>query len=86
MDEARDEKAKAVKDFAAQMKVPNVPFGLAAGRAEAAGEYGIKDDHDLSVILYTRAKVAKRWAFTADKQPTDADVDAIIEAAKALLK
>jgi hypothetical protein len=86
LDEARDEKAKAVKDFAAQLKVPNVPFGLASGKADAAAAYSIKDDHDVSVILFNRAKVVKRWAFTADKGPTDADIDAIVDAAKAMVK
>jgi hypothetical protein len=86
LDESRDEKAKVVKDFSAQIKVPNVPFGLAAGKADAAVAYGIQDDHDITVILYTRAKVVKRWAFTAEKPPSDADVDAILAAAKELAK
>jgi hypothetical protein len=85
-DEARDERAKAVKDFAAQLKVPNVPFGLAAGKSDAVTAYSIKDDHDVSVILFNRAKVVKRWAFTADKPPADADADAILAAAKEMVK
>src|SRR5262245_25972343 len=86
LDEMRDEKAKAVKDFAARVKVPNVPFGLAAGKSDAAATYSIKDDHDVSVILFNRAKVVKRWAFTADKPPVDADGDAILAAAKEMVK
>jgi len=86
LDEARDELAKAVKDFAAQLKVPNVPFGLAAGKSDTTAAFSLKDDHDVSVILFNRAKVVKRWAFPADKPPTDADVDAILAAAKEMVK
>lgn len=86
LDDARDEKAKQVKDLATQLKVPNVPLGLAAGKADAAIAYGIKEDQDLTVILFNRAKLVKRWGFTSEKPPTDADVAAVISAAKEIVK
>ena len=85
-DKDRDDKEKAVGDFAAKLNAPNVPFGLAAGKVDAAAGYGIKDDHDVSVILFNRAKVVKRWAFPADKPPADADIDAVVTAAKGMVK
>lgn len=76
---------KAVADLAGQLKLPNIPFGLASGAVEEKDKpgqltaWGIKDEDETVVVVYHRMKVVKRWAFTATKPPTDADVKDILD-------
>lgn len=85
-EEGRDEKAKVVRDVAAQAKLTGVPFGLAAGKSAATDLYGIKESDDLTVIFFDRMKVVKIWSFTADKPPSAEDIKAITDTVKAKLK
>lgn len=41
--------------------------------------------NQITVVLYNRFKVEKRWDFTAEKPPTDADLKEIDDAVEALL-
>ena len=85
-DEQRDEKAKAVRDLAEQLKLQNVPFALAGGGGEQAKAWGLQEGHDLTVVLYDRLKVLKTWTFAADKPPADDAVKQIADAVEAAVK
>ena len=80
---ARIKEAEAVKALADQLKVPGVPFGLAAGKSPQTEAWGIQKGDDLVVVVYRRLKVVKRWSFPADQPPTEADLKAIGDAAEA---
>ncbi|MFO0935846.1 MAG: hypothetical protein U0798_04925 [Gemmataceae bacterium] len=85
-EDGRDEKAKVVRDVAAQAKLTGVPFGLAAGKSAATDLYGLKETDDLTVIFFNRMKVVKVWTFSADKPPTAEDLKAISDTIKEKLK
>lgn len=94
-DENRAAKAAEVRGLADQLKTPGVTFGLAPGKAPEAAPEGapdkpaetntlanwkIGDKDDIVVVVYHRMRVVQRWAFTADKPPTDEDIKAIVDA------
>jgi hypothetical protein len=76
-DTQRDERAKEVRDLAEQLKVPNVPFGLAAADSEAVKAWGLQAGDDITVVLFDRLKVVRRWTFSAEKPPSEDDIKAI---------
>lgn len=82
-DENRAAKAAAVKALADELKAPGVPFGLAAGAKEAEpgplAAWRIGDADETVVVVYNRMAEVQRWAFPADKPPTDEDVKAIVD-------
>jgi hypothetical protein len=85
-DEQRDEKAKAVRDLAEQLKAQNVPFALAAGGGEPAKAWGLQEGHDVTVVLYNRLRVVQAWTFAADKPPSDEDLKKIADAIEAAMR
>jgi hypothetical protein len=85
-EEGRDDKAKAVRDVAAQVKLAGVPFGLAAGQSAATDLYGLKATDDLTVVFFDRTKVVKAWSFAADKPPTAGDIKTMTDEITATLK
>jgi hypothetical protein len=85
-DEQRDEKAKAVRDLAGQLKAQSVPFALAAGASDATKAWGLAEGHDLTVVFYDRLKIRFVKTFAADKPPTDDDIKKIVDAVDEELK
>ena len=79
--EDRAAKAAAVKALADQVKASGVPFGLASGAKEAdpLAAWKIGDADETVVVVYRRMGVVRRWAFPADKPPTDEDVKAVAD-------
>ncbi len=84
-DEKRDLYATDIKDVAAAAKAPNIPFGLAPVSSEAATAWGIKDTDEVTVVIYNRLRIAKRWTFKADG-PSDEQVKEIIAATEKMIK
>ena len=92
-DDQRDEKAKAVRDLAGQLKAQNVVFGLAAGASDATRAWDLAEGHDLTVVYYDELKIRFVRTFAADKPPTDEeikkiadDVDAAVDSMSSLLE
>ena len=83
-DERRDEYARDIRDLVKAAEAPNVPFGLAPARGKMVDAWGIGPDDEVTVILYNRLKVAKRWTFKADG-PTAAQIDEIAAAVAQLI-
>ena len=84
-DEKRDLYATDIKDVAAAAKAPNIPFGLGPVSSKAATAWGIKDTDEVTVVIYNRLRIAKRWTFKADG-PSDDQVKEIIAATEAMIK
>lgn len=84
-DEKRDEYAVAVADLAKAAAAPNVPFGLAPAKGKGVDAWGIGPDDEVTVFLYNRMRVAKRWTFKADG-PTAAQIDQIAAAVADLIE
>jgi hypothetical protein len=83
-DERRDALVAEVRDFAAEVKAPNVPFGLAPTNSKATQAWGIGEKDEVTVIIYNRLRVAKRWTFDA-KGPTDEQVKEIVAATEEMI-
>lgn len=79
-DEARAERALEVGNLARAADAANVPFGLAPVAGKAADAWGLKADDAVTVVLYYRLKVVKRWTFPADG-PTDDQIRTVMTAA-----
>lgn len=82
----RDDKAKEVRDVAAQAKLTGVPFCLAAGKSTATDLYGLQESDDLTIIFFDRMKVIQKWTFTVEKPPTADDLKKLTDAVKGQLK
>ena len=82
----RDQKEADAVSLAKQWNTAAVPFGLASGAKEPADKPGpltawqVDAADETVVVVYNRLRVVGRWAFTADKPMTDADVDVIAKA------
>jgi hypothetical protein len=72
-DEKRDAHAADVRSLAGAVKAPTVPFGLAPVKSVFTDAWGIGPDDDVTVVIYFRYRVAKRWVFKAPG-PTDEQV------------
>jgi hypothetical protein len=81
-DETRAEKSAAVKALAEQLKATLVPFALAAGKSPTTEAWKIGEGDDLTVIVYHRMKLVKKWGFSADKPPTEDDIKEILAVAE----
>lgn len=81
-DETRADKAAAVKAVADQLKAAGVPFGLAAGKSPVVDAWKLGETDDITVVVYHRMKVVKKWSFAADKPPTDDDIKEILAVAE----
>lgn len=82
----RDNKAKAVKDIATQVKTTNVPFGLAAGKSAQTDLFGLKETDETTIVFFDRTKIVKVWTFTADQAPSETDMKAVVDTVKKQLK
>jgi hypothetical protein len=83
-DDFRDDYASKVRDLSNATKAQYVPFGLAPQQSKSIAKFGIKPTADVTVILYDKLKVVRRWEFGADG-PSDEQVKEIIEATKEMV-
>ncbi len=65
-DEDRDARAQEVRDFAASVKAPNVPFGLAPMKSATIDAWGIGEADEVTVVFYRNLRIVKRWTAPAD--------------------
>jgi hypothetical protein len=85
-DETRHESIKQIEEFAKQANVPNTTVCLGPMKGESLGGFGVTDSNDLTVVVYNRFKVVKRWTFAADKPPTDEQINEVVTTVENLLK
>jgi hypothetical protein len=83
-DEKRDVYAKDIKDFAAALNAPNVPFGLAADKSDALAAWKVPEKNDVTVVVYHRMRlVGQPWVFATDgdnkSDLTDAKIAEILK-------
>lgn len=83
-DEKRDQYATDIRDLATATKAPNIVFGLAPVKSKATDAWGIGPKDEVTVVIYTRLRVAKRWTFDANG-PTDEQVAEIIAATEEMI-
>jgi hypothetical protein len=96
MDDERDTLIEQVRNIAKTAEVPLVSVGLAEATVGKEGDdkdgaqpapqvtaWGIGPEDQITVVLYYRLKFVKRWKFTADKPPTEADLKEISAAVDA---
>jgi len=83
-DERRDEYAAKIRDLSNAVKTPHVPFGLAPKQSRSAVAFGLKETDEVTVIIYNRLKVVKRWEFPADG-PTDEQIKQITAATEEMV-
>lgn len=74
----REDFAMQLRALADQLAAPKLPLGLAARKSEQTDAWGIADETDLTVVLYNRMKVVKRWDFAQGTPPTDEQLQQII--------
>jgi hypothetical protein len=97
-DDVREKVIGAARKLAQTVKTPQVEIGVAEGvLTEGAGKdevkkappqltaWGIDADDAITIIVYHRFKVVKRWKFAADKPPTDADLKEVEAAVHSVL-
>jgi len=78
-DEKRDGYAQDIRDFAAAIKTPDVPFGLAPEKSKAVSAWGIGDKDEVTVVAYYRMRtIAPPWRFAKAADLTDAKVNEIL--------
>ena len=76
----------AVEGLISQLKLKEVTVGLETKDVPQAAAFGIdKDKDEVTVLVYTRLKVERRFTFTKDKPMTDKDVDDIVAAAEKII-
>jgi hypothetical protein len=81
-DEKREKYTEDIRDYAKALATPNVPFGLAAEKSKAVTEWGIKEGDEVTVVVYYRMRVVKRWAFKTPDALTENDVTEILKVAE----
>lgn len=80
-DEKRDMYAKEIRDFSNAVKAPTLPFGLAPVASKSITEWKIGDADEVTVVLFDRLRVVKRWAMKAS-DIGDAQIKEILTAAE----
>ena len=65
-DEKRDIYAKEIKDFSNAVKASTMPFGLTATKSKAIADWKIAEGDDVTVVIFNRLRIVKRWALKAD--------------------
>jgi hypothetical protein len=83
-DEKRDAYVKEVKDFATALAADNVPFGLAPTTSPSVTAFGIGEDAPVTVIIYNRLRMARRWELKLDDL-TDEKIGEILAAAEEMI-
>ena len=78
-DEKRDEYSQGIRDFAAAVKAPNVPLGLAPEKSKTVSAWGIGEKDEVTVVAYYRMRqIAQPWRFAKVADVTDAKIDEIL--------
>jgi hypothetical protein len=83
-DENRDVHATEIRDLAKAANTPNIVYALAPVKSKAIDAWGIGANDQVTVIIYNRLRVAKRWTFDATG-PTDAQIAEIIAATEEMI-
>jgi hypothetical protein len=91
----RQRKVGELESLNKQLTLNDLPLGLASPEQESVKQFGIvtKDDplnastkkHLVTVIVYNKLKVEKRFVFTEDKKLDDAAIREILAAAEKLV-
>lgn len=84
-DEKRDVYAGEVSQLAKAAAAPNIPFGLVPATGKAAAAWGLKTEDEITVVLYNRLRVIKRWTYPA-AGPTDEQVAEIVKETEAMIE
>jgi len=94
-DPDRQKKVGDLESLNKQLTLSDLPVGLASADAEPVKKYGIvtKDDplnasvkkHTVTVLVYNKHKVEKRFVFTEDKKLDEAAIRDILAAAEKIL-
>ena len=93
-DKDREKKVADVEGLAKQLTLTNVSLGLSYPEEKSVKEYGIitRDDpvnmikkHQITVLVYYKQKVLKRFVFTEDKKLDDAAIRDVCQAAEKML-
>ncbi len=85
-DEERDRHVQAIRDWISALKVMNVPVVLAPETSQAAKAWGIDDNDDVVVVVYTRLRlVAPPWKFPNRDAITDTHIAEIQKAIQAAI-
>jgi hypothetical protein len=77
-DEKRDVYADEIAQLAKAAGTPNIPFGMAPVASKSVAAWGIRADDAVTVVIYSRLRVANRWTFPATG-PTDEQIATIIK-------
>lgn len=84
-----DEKGEAVREdvrrLAKEAAAPNVPFGLAPVAGKAVTDWKIAPGDEVTVVLYSRFRVHKRWTYPA-AGPTDEQVAEVMREMDTMIK
>jgi hypothetical protein len=78
----RDEQAQALRSAAEQLQAPGVPLALAANASPEAEAWKLDPAKEITVVVYNRMKIAKRWEFAADTPLTDEAIAEILKVAE----
>ena len=78
-DEKRAEKVEEVKAYFRTVNTDKIPFGLAAEKSTAVTAFGIMETTPITVVIYNRLRVVKRWELKSDEL-TDEKIAEILSA------
>lgn len=73
-DDKRDIYIPEIAKFAQGLKTPRVQIGLAEMASPQVTAWEIGADDAITIVLYHRFKMVKRWTFSAANPPTDAQL------------
>lgn len=75
----RDEQAQALRTAAEQLQAPGVPLALAATASPEAEAWKLDPAQEITVVVYNRMRIVKRWEFNADHPLNDAAIAEILQ-------
>ncbi|MCZ2343301.1 MAG: hypothetical protein LC104_16130 [Bacteroidales bacterium] len=75
----RDEQAQALRNAAEQLKAPGVPLALAATASPATEAWKLDPAQEITVVVYNRMRIVKRWEFNADHPLNDEAIADILK-------
>ena len=80
-DLVRTQQLTALRTAAKALNAPGVPLGLAPIQSEAADAWKLGQADEITVVVYNRMAVVKKWTFGPADPLTDAAIAAIVKAA-----
>jgi len=76
----------ALEGLGSQLKLKEVIVGMETKAVPQLATFGIdKDKDEVTVVVYNKHKIEKRFTFTKDKPMTDKDVDTIVAEAEKII-